>query len=350
MAIADAPRTGLWEPPADHEPALDGLRALAILWIVLCHTATAVGTRPVDTSRPWTYVAWSGIFGVDLFFLLSGFLTGRQLFAEHQAVGRLDVAAFWRRRLLRIAPTYYAALALTALAAFVPRFGPMFDSAPPAELLRGAWRDALLLSNYLYSRLMPWSWALAVIAQFYVLAPFLVSGLGRLPPRWRVPALITLALLSELCRVARVLSPLTLTSTAWQLVIYRPFHMRADGLWLGLLCAYLVQMVPGCRQAVRRHAGGWLCAGLALATGWWLWTYAHPHLHTRYIHSFPAWWAPEDATLATLVRALPVQFAVNALLTVAGAALLHALIEFPLRRRPPTPTSNPPRAAAAPAP
>lgn len=81
---------------------LDLLRAVAIAWVMVCH-ANGFGLLPSD------YFGW---MGVDLFFVLSGFLIGGQLFAPIARGGRPDYRSFLARRLLRTLPAYLAVLAV----------------------------------------------------------------------------------------------------------------------------------------------------------------------------------------------------------------------------------------------
>ena len=88
-------------------PGLDFLRALAIVLVVNCHVATTFGSRP--EYRPLQL----GGKGVDLFFVLSGWLLGRQLIRELRDTNTIDLRRFWYRRWLRTLPAYYAVLAFT---------------------------------------------------------------------------------------------------------------------------------------------------------------------------------------------------------------------------------------------
>src|SRR5579885_3600939 len=88
--------------------SLDVLRALAIVMVVGCHVYTHF-----EPGGPAARVAGYGGRGVDLFFVLSGFLLGQQLFAERERTGTVNVPRFWLRRAMRTLPAYYAVLALT---------------------------------------------------------------------------------------------------------------------------------------------------------------------------------------------------------------------------------------------
>src|SRR5262245_35120117 len=82
-----------------YRPALDGVRGLAVAAVVIYHFAP--GALP------------AGFLGVDLFFVLSGFLITTLLLGEHRGHGRIDLPAFWGRRLRRLMPA--AVLTLVAI-------------------------------------------------------------------------------------------------------------------------------------------------------------------------------------------------------------------------------------------
>lgn len=136
---------------------LDVLRALAISMVLACHLA--------NFFAPGTAVAvalGNGGRGVDLFFVLSGWLLGRQLFEEARATGTVDIKRFWYRRWLRTLPAYYAVLLGHVL---------LLSVRGKAELID--WRYFVFLQNYLPE--LPFfavSWSLCVEEYFYlVIAP-----------------------------------------------------------------------------------------------------------------------------------------------------------------------------------
>lgn len=132
-----------------YEPALDGLRALAALMVVAFH---------VSLPR-----FEGGFLGVELFFVLSGYLISSLLRREVARTGSVDLKSFWTRRVARLMPT----LALM-LAAFVLLSPLLF---PQADLLAEVGFSLFYLSNY--SRvlwespdLMGHTWSLAVEMQY----------------------------------------------------------------------------------------------------------------------------------------------------------------------------------------
>ena len=154
-------------------PALDGLRTLALLAVLLEHGGVAV-------------VA-GGHFGVTVFFVLSGFLVTALLLQERAATGAIDLAAFWRRRARRLVP---ASLVLVAFATLYLAFGAA--RAPSTVVGDGLaslawlanWRFLLSDRSYadLFSDPTPFAhlWSLAVEEQFYVVLPLVAAATLRL--------------------------------------------------------------------------------------------------------------------------------------------------------------------------
>jgi peptidoglycan/LPS O-acetylase OafA/YrhL len=159
------------------EPRLDGLRGLAILLVMLAHT-TQFSRLEGPVGAALTAIPSLGWTGVDLFFVLSGFLiTGILLRSKRSPV---YYRSFYARRLLRIFPLYYAVLGFFLLV--VPRLFPVFhDWWTLGAQADGAWYW-LYLSN-LHMALggerhpLDISWSLAVEEHFYLVWPFVVRAL-----------------------------------------------------------------------------------------------------------------------------------------------------------------------------
>lgn len=177
-------------------PELDGLRFFAFLLVFCFHggfpgraLSEMVGTTAARALRDHGWV------GVQLFFILSGFLITTLLLREEAKFGRIDLKAFWIRRILRIWPLYY----VIVLVGFVGL--PLIDGSIRTE----AW--PWLLSNHLgwfLAFLGNWSmaligpvpydaisvlWSVCVEEQFYILAPLLVVAV---PQKVRIPLVVLL--------------------------------------------------------------------------------------------------------------------------------------------------------------
>jgi peptidoglycan/LPS O-acetylase OafA/YrhL len=152
-----------------HEPALDGLRGLAVAAVVLFHLERLDG----------------GFLGVDLFFVLSGYLITSLLVTEHRGRGRIDLGRFWARRARRLLPALL--LLIVGVGALIVRFTP--ESGRPA--VRGDvlstlgyvanWNRVLDTVSYwdMFNHRSPLdhTWSLAIEEQFYLVWPLVVLGL-----------------------------------------------------------------------------------------------------------------------------------------------------------------------------
>src|SRR5947207_1159181 len=105
------------ETPRFYRPELDGLRFFAFLAVYINHTLLLDPARGELWKRALGSIGTAGAFGVDLFFALSAYLITELLLREQKARGRIDVPAFYLRRMLRIWPLYFVFLgAMVAIA------------------------------------------------------------------------------------------------------------------------------------------------------------------------------------------------------------------------------------------
>lgn len=174
-------------PSAERVPVLDGIRGIAILLVMMFHF-WAVGTarRPFPWERVYSSVAGMGWIGVDLFFVLSGFLITGILFDSRNSLHYFRV--FYGRRIVRIFPLYYGALAFFFLV--IPIVLPHLHHAAAFNIGTNT-TGKLLAWTYLlnwYEGLRGFDiiphplqhfWSLAIEEQFYLVWPFLVLKLAR---------------------------------------------------------------------------------------------------------------------------------------------------------------------------
>jgi peptidoglycan/LPS O-acetylase OafA/YrhL len=145
--------------------------------------------------------------GVDVFFVLSGFLIGRILLRQVRN-GRVDYRGFYVRRVARIVPAYYLVLTVAAIVlSRLPTFAPLYATLSSRDLVAGGLKDALFLNNYLRSGpdVMGWAWSLCVEEHFYLVLPVFLSMLFRISPRSRLAVVALLPLL--LCSAAPYREP-----------------------------------------------------------------------------------------------------------------------------------------------
>lgn len=205
---------------------LDIARALAILLAIGWHfNHVETGSELFDALLlPGRTFGWAG---VDLFFVLSGFLVGGLLFREIQRNGSIDLKNFYLRRILRLWPVMYLFLFAMLISGF-SRFQDFF------------WQIALNVQNYFRTDSATHLWSLAVEEQFYVifstLIVLLLKGKGYI---FRLPEiLITIILLSPLIRAIGI------GLGASHVAIQQQTQYRFDAIAYGVLLAYYYQFRP----------------------------------------------------------------------------------------------------------
>lgn len=231
---------------------LDILRVIAVLLVLGRHMEHC--PREVNVFLYYLTGYWrrGGWVGVDLFFVLSGFLVAGLLFQEHQRHGSLAVWRFLVRRGWKIYPSFYALIGVTALAHFITR-GTV---ALPAFA-----REIFFLQNY-GPGVWNHTWSLAVEEHFYLLLPLLLVLLLRRraanpadPFAW-LPALFLLV--ATLCLALRV--TVALHAPFDPRTHHFPTHLRIDSLLFGVVLAYFHHYRPDWFPLRRTRERGLLLA------------------------------------------------------------------------------------------
>ena len=209
--------------PVEHKRihSLDFLRGLAVLLVLFRHLPNE------ETSGVLHFVQSIGWTGVDLFFVLSGFLISGLLFTEFNRTGKLDVKRFWLRRGLKIWPSYFLTygLAMLATAIWTSDFSILITRIPNYVFLQNYADPAIRWTH---------SWSIAIEEHFYFGLPLLLLYLAAKKFR-SVPGIALLVCAGVLLQ--RVLLFL-LTDLKWA-NFYYPSHLRIDSLSFGVLLGYL---------------------------------------------------------------------------------------------------------------
>lgn len=175
--------------PRSHDPALTGLRGFSALWVVLYHLWQFHGRPQLAIGAlDLTPLAACGYFGVDLFFVLSGYLLGRPfVVASLTGAARPSLCRFWVHRARRVLPAYLGQLAL------LMAIGWYVAGQPPLGAIDLA-VHALLAFNLFEngSSLNPVYWSLPVEWNFYLVLPLLAACFPRSRAQgpWILPALV----------------------------------------------------------------------------------------------------------------------------------------------------------------
>ena len=220
-------------PPRARNQRLDVLRCVAVVLVMIHHAGI---------SSFFTRVGW---IGVDLFFVLSGFLISGLLFGEYQRRGSINFKRFFIRRGLKIYPAFYTFLILTAVVPYAARRVQTLDPShfplsTPARYLH----EIFFVQNY-YQGVWDHSWSLAVEEHFYIFLPVLLLVLARFasnredPFRILPAAWLVIATLGVIFRGFSVY-----TGTPNFHMAYTASHARMDSLFFGVLLGYLHHFRP----------------------------------------------------------------------------------------------------------
>ena len=236
-------------------PGLDGMRALAVIAVVLFHSPLAVAT--------------GGFLGVEVFFVISGYIITRALLTEREERGRIALGRFWLRRARRLLP------ALFLLLAGVAAWSALFAEGELAGLRRdmGAaffyvtnWDLIVTGENYFDSwerpSLLRHLWSLAVEEQFYLIWPLLlIGGLAIVRKRALLLALILAGAAVSAGVMAALHEPGGSVSR-----IYYGTDARASGLLIGAALAFVWSApLAAVRGRIRGAAEGAVLAMLGTA-------------------------------------------------------------------------------------
>ncbi len=234
---------------------LDVLRGIAVLMVIFHHTTAE--WRNVGVMGPVAYVfRWGGWSGVDLFFVLSGFLIGGLLFREIRRDGSLHVGRFIIRRGFKIWPAYFVLVAY----AFVKL---MHHGSSAYDAFLQIRPNLLHCQNYVWHTIGH-TWSLAVEEHFYLALPLVLwvslrlFGFHKRDVR-SVPFIaITLAIFCLALRCYRILVRNDYSNPTF------PTEVRIDSLFFGVLLSYIFWFKPNVMNRIRAIRPWLFVIGLAL--------------------------------------------------------------------------------------
>lgn len=218
------------EPSFDFIPPLEGLRAVSILLVIVSH----LGLEWVP-----------GIFGVTIFFFISGFLITRQLLAEQAHRGTISLSRFYTRRLLRLYPALLAMIAVGGVA-YTLLGGRLIASDALSALfylsnyheLMGGFISSIPTDGHPYGIL----WSLAVEEHYYLLFPLTVLLVGSRRPRFQLLLLVAIIAFAGwriyLALHCRSAGGVCFDGSEWRLL--HATDARADSILYGALLATML--------------------------------------------------------------------------------------------------------------
>lgn len=245
-------------------PGLDLLRAIAIATVMLYHV-TSYGVR----LPAWVEFGW---IGVDLFFVLSGFLIGGQVLAPYTRGEAPLWSRFLARRAWRVLPAYLAVVALYFAAPGVR------ESAAIAPLWQFLTFTQNIFPDYFHARALSHAWSLCVEEHFYLMLPPVVWLMARKPTPARIMAAVFLTLVGGMALRAWIwehdVAPFVLLTQGegnyidrYIEKLYNPTYARLDGLLAGLVLALVRAFRPLWWQAMTARGWWFAAAGVAGVVG-----------------------------------------------------------------------------------
>jgi peptidoglycan/LPS O-acetylase OafA/YrhL len=217
-------------------PQLDGLRALAIVAVLLLHASV--------TRFP------GGWIGVHIFFVLSGYLITTLLLHEWDRTGRISLSRFYVRRVLRLVPAYWL-----VLFAFVVTYVMNADGSERPALWHEFWIAATYRTNFMFDQTphLGFTWTLAMEEQFYLVWPLVLVGLLAAGLSRRRILYVTIVL----CAAVVVWRGYLVATGADYARLDTGPDVQADALLIGCIAAQ-IQFEPGVRRLVASPLVPWL--------------------------------------------------------------------------------------------
>jgi peptidoglycan/LPS O-acetylase OafA/YrhL len=238
-----------------HIAALDGLRGAAVCGVLAFHLGELHG----------------GYLGVDLFFVLSGYLITSLMLSESARSGRVDLGAFWARRARRLLPALFLVVAAVAVYAAGEPQGVALDALRADALAtlgyvanwHSLWSDTSYWELFSAPSLLAHTWSLAIEEQLYVLWPLVVVGVLRVGRRRLQPLFVTTLVLAAASWTVMSLVHVAGGDTARA---YFGTDTRAGAVLIGAALATWIAWRGPVRGRTVQAAG--IVAAAALAVAW----------------------------------------------------------------------------------
>ncbi len=260
------------------------MRAIAILWVMLFHF------RNSQIPAGLHGVARTGWMGVDLFFVLSGYLIGSQLLRPYLSSAQPSLPDFYLRRAFRVLPAYLTVLALYLTV-------PMFREAGS---LSPTWQFLTFTENfridYFNDQAFSHVWSLCVEEHFYLLLPILVLVLMRKPSFGKALTVILGILIFGIAMRGYVFSHQLAAGlasddrenfiTLYIERIYYPTYTRLDGLLMGVVLAVIKTFRPLWWQKLMTYGYAMLACGIACCSAA-IWLFRDRFSSSATIFGFP---------------------------------------------------------------
>ncbi|TGL65799.1 acyltransferase family protein [Leptospira sarikeiensis] len=259
--------------------SLNGLRSISIFLVIIYHFwHNAEMNHLLSYENPLTKIIFHNFrTGVDLFFILSGFLIYSGLLAEKDKTDTIDLKKFYLKRTLRIMPAYYICLLVSYIHSktLLKVYTANPDIAPNGAdgikrlglMLSYSWTDFAYISNYFKYRLYLYGWSLSIEEQFYLVIPGLcLLFFFKVSDRMRRYSLLLLFMVPFIIRIVYMLRSLD------EGIILYHTETRFDTLICGMLIAEFVRWKPEFFQSEDRKPAYFLGAisilflGLAYST------------------------------------------------------------------------------------
>ncbi len=251
----------LFNHNSDRLHGLDHLRAIAILLVMIFH----FGKDIPSWLEPVKQIGWTG---VDLFFVLSGYLIGYQLLKEIDNTNKISFKRFYIKRFFRIIPAYIAVLIL-------------YYSLPNIQEGAGLpplWKFLTFTQNFgldaQYQNSFSHAWSLCIEEQFYLLLPITIFTIFYFKFQKRtIYLIVTLIILGFAFRIYNwneYVQPFIESGNRRQMIfgfiekIYYPSYNRMDGLIIGVGIAAIFSFKPRLKDFLTKHGNIVLAVGLGL--------------------------------------------------------------------------------------